>query len=80
MYTTGRIGKDPPASATWGDCAMDYPREKIVSPYPYKTAQEHYEALLADAKKKGTYKVYTKGNTPDWDGYYLRDMRRQDDK
>ena len=40
----------------------DYPREKIVSPYPYKTAKEHYEALLAQAKAKGGPTVYTRQN------------------
>ena len=34
----------------WGDCNLDYPVEKIVSPYPHKTAQEHYNALMAAAK------------------------------
>src|SRR5262245_27597863 len=29
-----RIGANPPASARWGDCRMDFPRENIVSPYP----------------------------------------------
>src|ERR1044071_5859138 len=35
----------------WGDCNHDRAVDKIVSPYPYKTAQEHYNALLAEAKK-----------------------------
>src|SRR5690606_12595474 len=30
----GLIGDDPPASAPWGHCDRDYPREAIVSPYP----------------------------------------------
>src|SRR5215831_18990353 len=42
IWTSHRIGDKPPASASWGDCSIDYPREKIVSPYPYKTAKEHY--------------------------------------
>ena len=37
----------------WGDCNVDIPIEKIVSPYPYKTAEEHYNALLAETKKTG---------------------------
>ena len=78
IWTSGRIrfgeGK-PPTSAAWGDCKFDYPREKIVSPYPYKTAKEHYEALLEAAKAKGGPTVYTKATTPDWDGYYARDQR-----
>src|SRR5215467_12312588 len=35
------------ANATWGNCDSDVSRESILSPYPYKTAKEHYEALLA---------------------------------
>ena len=61
---------NPPSSASWSDCSADYPRDKIVSPYPYKTAKEHYETLLAAAKAKGGPTVYTKATTPDWDGFY----------
>ena len=75
IWTSRRIGDKPPLSASWGDCSADYPREKIVSPYPYKTAKEHYEALLAAAKAKGGPTVYTKATTPDWDGYYTRDQQ-----
>src|SRR5450631_996337 len=73
IWTSHRIGDNPPASAAWSDCAADYPREKIVSPYAYKTAKEHYADLLAAAKAKGGPTVYTKATTPDWDGYYVRD-------
>src|SRR5580704_17855431 len=59
IWTSRRIGDKPPASAAWSDCSADYPREKIVSPYPYKTAKEHYDALLAAAKAKGGPTVYT---------------------
>jgi hypothetical protein len=75
IWTSHRIGEKPPASASWGDCSADYPREKIVSPYPYKTAKEHYEAWLAAAKAKGGPTVYTKATTPDWDGYYARNQQ-----
>ena len=78
IWTSHRIGDNPPASASWGDCSIDYPREKIVSPYPYKTAKEHYEALLAAAKKKGGPTVYTKATVPDWDGYYTRERSFSD--
>ncbi len=37
----------------WGHCDSDVPREAIVSPYGFKTAQEHYEALLAETRKRG---------------------------
>jgi hypothetical protein len=75
IWTSHRIGEKPPTSAAWGDCSKDYPREKIVSPYPYQTAKEHYEALLAAARAKGGPTVYTKATTPDWDGYYARDQQ-----
>ena len=86
IWTSRRIGDKPPTSAAWSDCSIDYPREKIVSPYPYKTAKEHYEALMATAKEhyeallaavkaKGGPTVYTKATTPDWDGYYSRDQQ-----
>src|SRR5580765_2143986 len=72
IWTSRRIGANPPASASWGDCTMDYDREKIVSPYPYRTAKAHYEALLAAAKAKGGPTVYTRATVPDWDGNYTR--------
>ena len=73
MWDQQRIGPKPPESASWGDCNDDWPRERILSPYAYKTAKEHYEALLAQAKAKGGPTVYTKATVPDWDGYYRRD-------
>jgi len=78
LWESGRIGANPPKTASWGDCSLDYPREDIVSPYPYKTAKAHYEALLAAAKAKGGPTVYTKATTPDWDGFYDRDMKASD--
>ena len=48
-----RIGPKPPESASWGNCNDDWPRERIVSPYPYKTAKEHYEALMAAGQGEG---------------------------
>lgn len=77
IWTSHRIGQKAPASAAWGDCSIDYPRSEIVSPYPYKTAKEHYEALLAAAKAKGGPTIYTKATVPDWDGYYGRDRQYQ---
>ena len=74
MWDRGLIGPKPPESASWGNCDDDWPRERIVSPYPYKTAKEHYEALMAQAKAKGGPTVYSKATVPDWDGYYRRDQ------
>ena len=73
MWNRQRIGPKPPESASWGDCADTWTRERILSPYPYKTPKEHYDALMAAAKAKGGPTVYTKATTPDWDGYYRRD-------
>lgn len=78
MWERGRMGANPPTSASWGNCKVDYPRDRIVSPYPYKTAREHYEALLAAAKAHGGPTVYTKATTPDWDGFYVRDPNGTD--
>jgi len=58
------IGKDPPRSAAWGYCDRDYPREAIVSPYTFKTAQEHYDALLAETKKRGGPTQHTYSTVP----------------
>ncbi len=73
MWDRQRIGPKPPESASWGNCDDDWTRERIVSPYAYKTAKEHYDALMAAAKAKGGPTVYSKANVPDWDGYYTRD-------
>jgi hypothetical protein len=78
IWTSGRVGKNPPASAAWGDCNIDYPREKILSLYPYKTAKEHYQALMAKAKAAGGPTIYTKATVPDWDGWYNRDPSYSD--
>jgi hypothetical protein len=65
------IGRDPPRSAAWGYCDRDYPRKAIVSPYPFKTAQAHYEALLAETKQRGGPTVHTGATLPaEWSGQY----------
>jgi hypothetical protein len=75
MWNQQRIGPNPPGSASWGNCDQDLKRESILSPYPYKTAKEHYEALLAAVKAKGGPTIYTRATMPDWDGYYRRDTQ-----
>ncbi|MBZ5635478.1 MAG: hypothetical protein LAO55_20330 [Acidobacteriia bacterium] len=75
MWNQQRIGTKPPESASWADCNVDLPRESLLSSYPYKTAKEHYQALMAAAKAKGGPTVYTKATVPDWDGYYARDAQ-----
>jgi hypothetical protein len=72
------IGDSPPRSASWGHCDIDYPRAAIVSPYPFKTAREHYEALLAEARAHGGPTVYTRTKPPpDWNGRYSRAVSLQ---
>ena len=70
---TPLIVDNDPATAAWGHCDRDYPRESIVSPYPFKTAQEHYEALLAETKKRGGPTEHTYATVPgEWSGRYAR--------
>ena len=60
-----------PANAPWGYCDRDYSRESIVSPYKFRTAQAHYEALLAETRARGGPRVQTKTTVPDeWNGVY----------
>lgn len=65
-----RIGRNPPTSARWGDCEMDWPRENIVSPYPFETAEAHYRALLDDTRSRGGPTMHTYETMPKWDGVY----------
>jgi len=65
------IGDDPPMTAPWGQCDEDYPREAIVSPYPFKTAEEHYNALLEETKQRGGPTQHTYASVPgEWTGVY----------
>ncbi|HZF30727.1 MAG TPA: hypothetical protein VE907_16545 [Gammaproteobacteria bacterium] len=66
------IGEKGASTAAWGRCDRDYPRAAIVSPYPFKTAQAHYEALLAETKKRGGPTQQTYQTLPnEWNGRYL---------
>lgn len=70
---------ETPAEAPWGHCDIDYPREAIVSPYGFATAQEHYEALLAETEARGGPDRYTFENFPaaEWNGVYQRPSTSQ---
>ncbi len=60
-----------PETAAWGYCDRDFPREAIVSPYPFKTAEEHYNALLQETRSHGGPTPQTRENLPlDWNGRY----------
>src|SRR5690606_8538845 len=65
-------GDNFPETAPWGHCDRDYPREAIVSPYPFETAQEHFEALKAEAEERGGPTQYTQQTMPEWSGIYRR--------
>ncbi len=58
------IGSDPPRTAAWGYCDRDYPRAAIVSPYGFKTAQAHYEALLDETRGRGGPTQHTYATVP----------------
>ena len=45
--------KDDPATGAWGHCDVDYAREHIVSPYPFTTAQAHYESSARGSPRQG---------------------------
>jgi hypothetical protein len=61
----------------WGDCNLDRDVARIASPLPYKTAREHYEALLAEARKAGGPTTHTRATMPEWDGWYRRLAREE---
>jgi hypothetical protein len=65
MVRNNRVGH-------WGDCKLDRETARIVSPHPYKTAAEHYAALMAEARKAGGPTTHTRQTLPNWDGRYRR--------
>jgi hypothetical protein len=68
----GMIGDDPPRTAAWGWCDRDHPREGIVSPYPFATAQEHYEGLQAETRARGGPTEHDYATVPgEWTGRYV---------
>ena len=65
------IGDKGPATAAWGHCDRDMPREALVSPYPFTTARAHYEALLNETRARGGPTRHTAATMPDeWSGRY----------
>ncbi len=67
----GAIGNNGPTTAAWGHCDRDYPRDSIVSPYKFKTAQAHYAALLQETTARGGLKAHTPATLPhEWNGVY----------
>jgi hypothetical protein len=76
-YEVPLIGDDPPRTAAWGFCDRDYPRAEIVSPYRFRSAKDHYEALLAETRAKGGPTVHTQATVPNWSGRYLRERDKR---
>ncbi|RYZ65339.1 MAG: hypothetical protein EOP08_07190, partial [Proteobacteria bacterium] len=71
LWAAGAIGKDPPKSAPWGYCDRDVPRAALVSPYAFRTAQAHYEALLKETQARGGPTRHTPATMPsEWNGIY----------
>ena len=58
------IGPDPPRTAAWGLCDKGLPRAALVSPYGFKTAQAHYNALMAETQKRGGPTKHTYATVP----------------
>jgi hypothetical protein len=74
------IGPNGPATAAWGHCDRDMPRSALVSPYAFKTAQAHYEALMAEAKSRGGPTQHTYATVPgEWTGRYARPSSQGND-
>ena len=70
------MGDNPPTTAAWGYCDRDYPRAAIVSPYKFKTAQTHYEALLEETRQHGGPTEHTYATVPgEWTGVYMHPGR-----
>ena len=65
-------GNDFPRTVAWGFCDRDTPVDQMQSPYPYKTAQAHFEALKAEAASRGGPTIYSWNKPPpNWNGEYL---------
>jgi hypothetical protein len=76
-YEVPLIGDDPPRTAAWGFCDRDYPRAEIVSPYRFRSAKDHYEALLAETLARGGPTRHTQTTVPAWSGRYLRERDKR---
>ena len=61
MFGRNRVGG-------WGDCSLDRAVENVVSPHAYSTAEDHYNALLAETEAAGGPTQHTRESLPDWDG------------
>lgn len=70
MWRTSRVGG-------WGGCALDRDVADIVSPDAYRTAEEHYNVLLAATRAAGGPTLHTSVTLPDWNGWYARGAQEE---
>jgi hypothetical protein len=70
MWRDNRVGQ-------WGDCKVDRAIADIASPYSYRTAEEHYAALLAQTRAAGGPTLHTGATLPQWNGWYRRGAREE---
>ena len=75
MWSEIDRGEEHRGVGSWGDCNFGLDAKDIVSPYAYKTAEEHYNALMEKAKASGGPTQHTRATLPDWDGWYRRSAR-----
>jgi hypothetical protein len=75
-YATGprtMTGEDP-SMGPWGQCARGLARAALVSPYPFKSAAEHYAALLGEAKAAGGPVTPDYDSLVNWQARYTRNL------
>ena len=64
------VGQEP-SSASGATASTGLTTKQLASAYPYKTAEQHYDALLANARAHGRPDdLRPRHPPPDWDGYY----------
>jgi hypothetical protein len=75
-YTTGprTIEGDDPTTAPWGHCERDIARAALISPYPFESAAEHFDALLAEARAAGGPVVPDYSELVSWQARYTRNL------
>jgi hypothetical protein len=75
-YATGprTMTGDDPSMGPWGQCARGLARDALVSPYPFKSAGEHYAALLAEAEAAGGPVTPDYDSLVSWHARYTRNL------
>ena len=65
---------DDPATGAWGRCDQDLVRENLQSPYPFESAEAHYEALRTEAAASGQLGVPQYQDLEVWQKRYRRNL------